>query len=552
MSFTNLNIFLRLLRADWPPDSKEGVERIFTQKDKHVTTQVLPRDKLVGVLNQIIKERYPSVELNYGYEVYPIDFEYRGGTSVLVEIAKCVESGAAARLNPSSVKTSVEDPEAGDDVLCDTDSAVRLATPLLVAADGTVRTFANAMERADKKRRETMKNPLHKMLVGRPFRVKRYVDDNQRVYKTIPVQVPGDWRYDLNYSARSKGGRFNFDALPANDRGTYCGVMLLRKGDPMARADTDPAELRELLDEYLPAFSPLLDDETVAMIAKKPVSYLPGFRYAGPRLHQGNHCLILGDCAHTVKPYFGLGANSALEDVKVLSDILDDNEGDIPRAVREYSRRQAPEAKTMVRLSRDLDRPGKLGLINFIFPLILDSIFNGVAPKLFRMNVIAMMQREQYTFQQVARRKRLDRTVQIAILGGAMYGMYRTALALVRLAARSLGVSASKVMAGVVGSSVALILARRFSGFLAPGLSPGDVLAKMSKRITSSQSWHLTPLRKLMSRTADESDDDSTNDKRDVFSKISVTRLIRPRSTTTVDATNGETFVTLLGNRKKD
>jgi kynurenine 3-monooxygenase len=51
-------------------------------------------------------------------------------------------------------------------------------------------------------------------------------------------------------------------------------------------------------------------------------TYLPGFRYAGPRLHQGKRCVILGDSAPTVKPYFGLGANSALEDVKILGEAL--------------------------------------------------------------------------------------------------------------------------------------------------------------------------------------------------------------------------------------
>ncbi len=48
---------------------------------------------------------------------------------------------------------------------------------------------------------------------------------------------------------------------------------------------------------------------------KKPLSYLPSFC---PRLNQGDMTLILGDCAHTVKPYFGLGANSGSEDGWIL------------------------------------------------------------------------------------------------------------------------------------------------------------------------------------------------------------------------------------------
>ena len=45
-------------------------------------------------------------------------------------------------------------------------------------------------------------------------------------------------------------------------------------------------------------------------------------RYVGPALHQGGSTVLLGDAIHTVKPYFGLGVNSALEDVLALRAAL--------------------------------------------------------------------------------------------------------------------------------------------------------------------------------------------------------------------------------------
>ena len=224
-------------------------------------------------------------------------------------MAKCDDE--ITRTNPASAPGSEQPSE-----LCDVDTSYLLSTNLLIAADGTARTVANAMEKYDAEKRATM-SLVQKFTAGKPFTVKRYVDDNQRIYKTIPMKLSSEWRPDLNYSSRSKGGRLNFDALPADRHGNYCGVLLLRKDDELAVADTDPEELRKLMDENLPQFSKLLDDSTVAEIAKKPPSFLPSFRYAGPRLNQGDRTLILGDCAHTVKPYFGLGANSALEDVQV-------------------------------------------------------------------------------------------------------------------------------------------------------------------------------------------------------------------------------------------
>ncbi len=117
------------------------------------------------------------------------------------------------------------------------------------------------------------------------------------------MKIPSDWRPDLNYSARTKDGRINYDALPADRNGNYCGVLLVKEHDEFANPNSDPVRLRALLDDTLPQFSTLLDDETVEEIAKKPVSYLPSFRYAGPRLNQGDRTLILGDCAHTVSEH---------------------------------------------------------------------------------------------------------------------------------------------------------------------------------------------------------------------------------------------------------
>jgi len=298
-------------RMDWAPDAgpDEGVERIFT--DRPVMTQVLPRDKLVGVLHQHILTNYKGkIELEYQKEVTPIDFDYDEGSSVLIGVSSC--DSDFLRDTPSNIGMQ----SMSENSLCDTETFELLRTKLLVAADGTQRTVANAIEQADKAKRDSM-TLLEKLRYGPSFHIKRYVDDNQRVYKTIPFKVPEKWRNDLNYSARSKDGRILFDALPADADGNQCGVLLLKKGDELAQENCDPKKLREVFDEVLPQFSVLLDGKMIEGVAKKPPSLLPSFRYASPRLHHGDRTVILGDAIHTVKPYFGLGANSALEDVQV-------------------------------------------------------------------------------------------------------------------------------------------------------------------------------------------------------------------------------------------
>jgi kynurenine 3-monooxygenase len=272
-------------RKDWAPDSEDGVENVF--QGRKFMTQVLPRDKLVAVLHQHITENYSSdqIELNHGFEVVPMTLDESENQQkqqhALVDVFRCQG-------------------EQESDVECQVDATERISTKLLIAADGTARTVANYMEETDRNERKSM-NPIQKMFAGKPFSVTRYTDDNRRVYKTIPMKLPEDWRPDLNYSARSQKGGMNIDALPANRKGNYCGVLLLKENDPMAQADTDPKALRGFLNDLLPQFSAFLDDEVVDLVAKKPPSYLPSFRFVGPRLNQGDHTLILGDCAHTVK-----------------------------------------------------------------------------------------------------------------------------------------------------------------------------------------------------------------------------------------------------------
>ena len=76
------------------------------------------------------------------------------------------------------------------------------------------------------------------------------------------------------------------------------------------------------------------------------------------------------------QPYFGLGANSALEDVVELGKQVKSH-GLSAEAASSFNKERGGEAKALVKLSRGFDRPGALGFASFILPLILDGIFHG-------------------------------------------------------------------------------------------------------------------------------------------------------------------------------
>lgn len=436
-------------RRDWSPGGgEEGVERIFT--DRKFPTEVIARDRLVGALHAIATTRYGgAITIHHGCECIGVRWDEDGrGAALHMALSEVSEAGRHATVR----------------------------TRLVVGADGTARALAQAIA-ADS---------------SDGFRIVRYEDDNARVYKTVPLKfdLSKGWRGDINYSARTADGRINFDALPAGPDGEYCGVLLMKAADPLAAPDTSPAELRALLDSALPQFSALLSDEAVALVAAKPPSSLPGFRAVVPRLHHRESALLLGDAVHTVKPYFGLGANSAFEDVVVLRDALDaarvpvrapaaaeaaaGAEGDatIGAALREFSARRAADAEALVRISRGLDRPGWRGFFSFVLPLILDGVCAKAAPGLFAPNTIAMLQKDEYTFTQVARRKRRDRALQAAILSGVLGASAALAAVVVRALLQNL---AGQVALGLAALGALLQLGAAMLP-AAKARSPADVL----------------------------------------------------------------------------
>jgi len=90
-------------------------------------------------------------------------------------------------------------------------------------------------------------------------------------------------------------------------------------------------------------------------------------------------------------------------------------------ALKVYSNQRALDAQALVVESHKADQ----GFWQFIFPIIMDSIFNKLFPGLFRQSMFKSMNQEGVRYSEVRRRKRLDRTIQITMIGAflALLGM---------------------------------------------------------------------------------------------------------------------------------
>ena len=100
------------------------------------------------------------------------------------------------------------------------------------------------------------------------------------------------------------------------------GVVLFRPDDTRVTSAKTGAEAKELFEKYLPQFIDFIDDEAFAAFAAKREQRLPAFQYCGPVVHRRANTVLLGDAIHTVKPFFGFGINTALDDIKWLDRCL--------------------------------------------------------------------------------------------------------------------------------------------------------------------------------------------------------------------------------------
>lgn len=376
-------------RKDWSPESKadEPLERVFADRGP---TRVIQRDRLTGALLDEVRVRYAdAVRVQFNTACEHADWVNVGKPSEQCRLTLKDTS------NPTPLFSYAE-------------------SALVLGADG-----ANSM----------LRQSIAKHSPRRLFRIRTFEDKNVRVYRTVPLHLPEDrrWRRDLNYSVRLKSD-INFDALPTKE-GPFLGVVLYRPWDERVNSIKTKADARAFFDTHFPMFAGCIKDRDLERFPLKEASTFSRFSYVGPDLHKGRTTALLGDCVHTVKPFFGLGVNSAFEDVLALDAALNKTCDDVPRALVEYSRKRGREAKELVRMSRQLDG----GFFSLVLPLVVDSALHRALPRIFSPNTIASMQNERLTFTQVARRKRLDRMLQLVLGFSLVAGALQGFLAVARL-----------------------------------------------------------------------------------------------------------------------
>lgn len=360
--------------ATWAPTTPQEKPALSIQNRKY-GTHCIERDRLTGCLLRTIRTHYSDK------------------IAVLFN-TKCVNLKSTNQ-NACQNSESWELEFMQDNG--NTTSTLNLMTSLVVGTDGSNSVVRDKLAAIDKS-----------------IEVYKYDEINEYVYRTVPVifnlSVVDEFcqkNKSMSYSMRSNVG-LNMESLPTVE-GVHLGVLLYKPENALIRNITSGEDARQMFDQYFPIASKGISDQAMDRFAKQNNSRFQRFQYVYPNLHFGKSICLLGDSIHTVKPYFGLGVNSGLEDVSALKKAIISQKYDLALAFQQFSQERAKEAKALVSMSQRMDR----GFVYFILPLIIDSICHKFAPWLFEKSVVSCMQDESRSFTQILKRKQQDRLLQL-------------------------------------------------------------------------------------------------------------------------------------------
>ncbi|TDC36927.1 FAD-dependent monooxygenase [Micromonospora sp. 15K316] len=168
-------------------------------------------------------------------------------------------------------------------------------------------------------------------------------------YKELTVPpVGGDFALDPEALHIWPRGTSMMIALPNPDRSFTCTLFWPTHGTAAFASLGSPAAIERHFAEHYPDLVPLAPD-LVDDYQHNPVGVLGTVRCTPWQVN--GKVALLGDAAHAIVPFYGQGANCALEDVVELDRCLDECDDDWSAALPLFQRRRQDNAEAIARMA---------------------------------------------------------------------------------------------------------------------------------------------------------------------------------------------------------
>ncbi len=170
------------------------------------------------------------------------------------------------------------------------------------------------------------------------------------VYKEliIPPTDDNSWALHQNYIHVWPRKNCFFIAMPNYNRTLTCTLFYPASGLPGVNIQNDSEEVLNFFKNNFSEVVPLVPNLTDEFLNKK-ISEM--YSVKTDTWYYKDKVLIMGDAAHAIVPFYGMGMNVAFEDCKVLNDLIDEYNYDWGKIFSEFYSRRKPEADGIAELS---------------------------------------------------------------------------------------------------------------------------------------------------------------------------------------------------------
>uniref|UniRef100_A0A8D0AQD1 Kynurenine 3-monooxygenase n=2 Tax=Sander lucioperca TaxID=283035 RepID=A0A8D0AQD1_SANLU len=195
---------------------------------------------------------------------------------------------------------------------------------------------------------------------------------------TMPP-INGEFAMKPNYLHIWPRNTFMMIALPNLDKTFTCTLFMpFEEFEKITTGD----EVIEFFQKYFPDTIPLIGvDALKTDYFRLPAQAMVSIKCSP--YHIGDKCVLMGDAAHAVVPFYGQGMNAGFEDCLVFEEIMDQLNEDFSTVLPEYTRVRVPDDHAIADLAmyNYVEMRAHVNSKWFLFRKRVDNILHFLMPK---------------------------------------------------------------------------------------------------------------------------------------------------------------------------
>ncbi|XP_026563427.1 kynurenine 3-monooxygenase isoform X1 [Pseudonaja textilis] len=245
----------------------------------------------------------------------------------------------------------------------------------------------------------------------------------------LELKIPpknGDFAMEPNYLHIWPRNTFMMIALPNLDKSFTCTLFM--PFDDFEKLATGEQVLN-FFKTYFPDSVPLIGEHELmqdyfvlpaqAMISVKCSSY-----------HTGSQCVLMGDAAHAVVPFYGQGMNAGFEDCLVFDELMDQFQNDLGVCLPMFSKLRVPDDHAISDLAmyNYIEMRERVNSRWFIFRKHIDNWLHALLPSviipLYTMVTFSRIRYHEAVQRWKWQNKVINRGLFLTMVAAAVSGVY--------------------------------------------------------------------------------------------------------------------------------